>query len=193
MRAAFRVSGFTRLYVGLTASMLGDSIMLLTFSMWVKTLTGSNGLAGLTFFFMVIPSLFAPFMGVWIDRVRRRPLLVWGNLASAVMVLPLLLVRDAGDVWVIWVVAFLYGISFVVCPPPQRAAKEMVPDDPRRCQRQPADDPGQPDVRTSVRLDQGAAVLDALRPSLRGQNRGEDRDESPMLQAKAGLRYLVGC
>ena len=62
-------------------------------TLWVKTLTGSNAMAGLTFFFMVIPSLFAPLMGVWLDRVRRKPFLVWGNVASAVMVLPLVLVR----------------------------------------------------------------------------------------------------
>jgi MFS family permease len=116
MRAAFRTPGFPRLYVGLTASMVGDSIMLLVLSMWVKTLTGSNAQAGLTFLFMVLPSLLGPLMGVWLDRVRRKPFLVWGNLASALMVLPLLLVRDAGDVWLIWLVAFLYGISFVVLP-----------------------------------------------------------------------------
>ena len=101
MKAAFTTPGFTRLYAGLTASMVGDSILLLVLSMWVKTLTGSNAMAGLTFFFMVIPSLFAPLMGVWLDRVRRKPFLVWGNVASAVMVLPLVLVRDEGDVWII--------------------------------------------------------------------------------------------
>jgi MFS family permease len=130
MKQAFRTPGFTRLYTGLTASMLGDSIMLLTLSMWVKTLTGSNALAGLTFFFMVVPSLFAPVIGVWIDRVRRQPFLVWGNLASAVMVLPLLLVRDAGDVWIIWLVAALYGVSFIVLPAALNGLlKDLLPDD----------------------------------------------------------------
>lgn len=116
MRRAFAQPGFTRLYAGLTTSNLGDSIMLLVLSMWVKTLTGSNAQAGLTFFFMVIPALGAPLLGMWVDRMRRKPLLVWGNLASAVAVLPLVLVRDAGDVWLIWLVAFLYGVSFVVLP-----------------------------------------------------------------------------
>ena len=130
MKAAFTTPGFTRLYAGLTASMVGDSIMLLVLSMWVKTLTGSNAMAGLTFFFMVIPSLFAPLMGVWLDRVRRKPFLVWGNVASAVMVLPLVLVRDEGDVWIIWSVAFFYGISFVVLPAALNGLlKEMVPED----------------------------------------------------------------
>jgi len=130
MRKAFQLPGFTRLFAGLTTSMLGDSVMLLVLSMWVKTLTGSNGAAGLTFFWMVVPALFAPLYGMYIDRVRRKPLLVWGNVVSALMVLPLLLVADAGDVWVIYVVAFLYGISFIVLPAGLNGLlKEMIPGD----------------------------------------------------------------
>jgi MFS family permease len=130
MRRAFQLEGFTRLFAGLTTSMFGDSVMLLVLSMWVKTLTGSNGAAGLTFFWMMVPALFAPLYGMYIDRVRRKPLLVWGNVISALMVLPLLVVRDAGDVWIVYVVAFLYGISFVVLPAGLNGLlKEMVPGD----------------------------------------------------------------
>ncbi|HEX3223847.1 MAG TPA: MFS transporter [Nocardioides sp.] len=130
MRQAFRQPGFTRLYVGLTTSMFGDSVMLLVLSMWVKTVTGSNAQAGLTFFFMVIPALFAPLMGVWIDRVRRKPLLVWGHVASGVGVLPLALVRGADQVWIIWAVAFLYGVSFIVLPAALNGLlKELLPDE----------------------------------------------------------------
>ena len=130
MRQAFRQPGFTRLYVGLTASMFGDSMMLLTLSMWVKTITGSNAQAGLTFFFMALPALAAPAMGIGIDRVRRKPLLVWGHLVSAVMVLPLVLVRGAGQVWIIWVVAACYGVSFIVLPAGLNGLlKELVPDE----------------------------------------------------------------
>jgi MFS family permease len=129
MRKAFRQDGFTRLFAGLSTSMFGDSVMLLVLSMWVKTLTGSNGAAGLTFFWMVVPSLFAPLYGVYIDRIRRRPLLVWGNVVSALMVLPLLAVREAGDIWIVYAVAFLYGISFVVLPAGLNGLlKEMIPE-----------------------------------------------------------------
>lgn len=130
MRAAFRQPGFGRLFAGLSTSMLGDSIMLLVLGIWVKTLTGSSAMAGFTFFFMCLPAIFAPLAGVWLDRVRRRPLLVWGNLASAVAVLPLLLVRDAGDVWIIYLVAAFYGVSFVVLPAGLNGLlKELVPEE----------------------------------------------------------------
>jgi MFS family permease len=104
--------------------------MLLVLSMWVKTLTGSNALAGLTFFFMVLPALGAPLLGVWVDRLPRKAILVWGNFASALAVLPLVLVRDEGDVWLIWAVAFLYGVSFVVLPAAVNGLlKDLLPDD----------------------------------------------------------------
>src|SRR4051794_7422520 len=110
--------------------MFGDSVMLLVLSMWVKTITGSNAQAGLTFFFMVIPALFAPLMGIWIDRVRRKPLLVWGHVASGIGVLPLVLVRGADQVWVIWAVAMLYGVSFIVLPAALNGLlKELLPDE----------------------------------------------------------------
>src|SRR6478672_8055571 len=130
MRQAFRQPGFTRLYAGLTASMFGDSAMLLALSIWVKTLTGSNAKAGLTFFFMVIPALFAPLLGTWIDRLKRKPLLVWGHVASGIGVLPLVLVRGPGQVWLIWSVAVLYGVSFVVLPAALNGLlKELMPEE----------------------------------------------------------------
>jgi MFS family permease len=129
MRRAFKQQGFARLFAGFSTSMLGDSVMLLVLSMWVKTLTGSNGAAGLTFFWMMIPTLFAPLYGMYIDRIRHKPLLVWGNVISALMVLPLLAVREAGDVWIVYAVAFLYGISFVILPAGLNGLlKEMIPE-----------------------------------------------------------------
>lgn len=116
MRAAFRTTGFKRLYAGLAASMLGDSLMLIVLSMWVKKLTDSNGAAGLTFLWLTIPALLAPLFGYVVDRVPRRAFLVAVNLGSALAMMPLLLVRDASDVWIIYTVAFFYGVSFVVVP-----------------------------------------------------------------------------
>ncbi len=130
MREAFRRPGFTRLYAGLTTSMFGDSVMLLVLSMWVKTITGSNAEAGLTFFFMAIPMFLAPLMGIGIDRVRRKPFLVWGHLVSGVMVLPLVLVRGAGEVWIIWAVAAYYGAAFIALPAALNGLlKELLPDE----------------------------------------------------------------
>ena len=130
IRAAFRVPGFARLFGGLAASMVGDSLMLIVLSLWVKTLTGSNGAAGLTFLAMTSPALVAPLLGYVVDRVPRRTFLVWANLASAVAMLPLLRVHDAGDVWIVYAVAFCYGVSFVVVPAALNGLlKDMLPEE----------------------------------------------------------------
>jgi MFS family permease len=129
MRAMFSQPAFRRLFAGMTTSMFGDSVMLLVLSMWVKSLTGSNAKAGLTFFWMVVPALVAPLFGLYVDRLPPRRVLAWGSLASAVAVLPLTLVRDAGDVWIVWGVAFLYGISMIVLPAALNGLlKEIVSD-----------------------------------------------------------------
>jgi MFS family permease len=128
--AAFRQRGFPLLYSGLLASMVGDSLMLIVLAVWVKDLTGSNGAAGATFFWLAVPSLAAPLLGLLVDRLRRRTVLIWGNIASALAVLPLLLVHTRADVWIVYAVALLYGVSFVALPAALNGLlKEMVPDD----------------------------------------------------------------
>jgi len=130
VKAAFGQPGFRLLFSGLLASMVGDSLMLIVLAVWVKDLTGSNGAAGLTFFFLAIPALVAPLIGMVVDRFRRRTLLFWGNLVSAFAVAPLFLVHDRDDVWIIYLVAFLYGISFIALPAGiSGLLKEMLPEE----------------------------------------------------------------
>jgi len=130
MKAAFHQRGFGLLFAGLFTSMLGDSLMLLVLAIWVKGLTGSNGAAGLTFFFMALPALCAPVAGMFVDRAKRRTVLIWGNLATALAMAPLLLVHDKDQVWIIYCVAVLYGISWVVLPGALNGLlKELLPED----------------------------------------------------------------
>jgi Na+/melibiose symporter-like transporter len=51
----------------------------------------------------------APLAGLVVDRVRRKPLLVAANLASAVGVCALLLVHSEHQIWLIYLVMFGYG------------------------------------------------------------------------------------
>lgn len=111
-----------RVYLaGQVCSLFGDSALLLVLAIWVKELTGSAGRAGLVFFVFGLGTLLGPLTGVVIDRVRRRPLLVVANLASAVAILPLLAVSHAGHAWLIYLVAFFYGVSYVVITAGQSA------------------------------------------------------------------------
>ena len=64
---------------------------------------------------------FLPFLlvalpaGVWVDRMRRRPILVVGDLSRALLLgsIPLAYAFDALTVWQLYVVAFLVGIATV--------------------------------------------------------------------------------
>jgi MFS family permease len=102
----------TRVYLlGQSCSLFGDTAMWLALGIWVKELTHSNAAAGLTFFFYAFASLLSPLAGMLVDRVRRRPTLIVVNFVSAAGVLVLLLVHAAADVWIIYLVMFLYGLA----------------------------------------------------------------------------------
>lgn len=116
-----------RVYLaGQALSILGDSALWLAAGIWVKTLTGSNAMAGLTFFFFVAPTLASPLAGLVVDRVRRRPLLVATNLVTGAFVLLLLLVHGRGQVWLIWAVMAGYGLSYTVLGSAQSALLTVI-------------------------------------------------------------------
>jgi MFS family permease len=120
-----------RLYLGgQTLSILGDSALWLAMAIWVKTLTGSSSAAGLVFFAFALPQLLAPLSGMLVDRVRRRPLLIAVNLATGVAVLPLLAVRGAGDVWIVYAVMVVYGAAYTLLDAGGSAlVRAAVPDE----------------------------------------------------------------
>jgi hypothetical protein len=96
---------------GWTASQFGDWAMIIVLAVWAKSLTDSNASAGLVFFALAAPSIFAPLAGLVVDRVRRRPLLVGVYSIEAVVVLGLLVVHDRGDVWILYAMAVFTGTA----------------------------------------------------------------------------------
>lgn len=118
------------LFAGQSVNMLGNSAMLVVLGIWVKDLTGSSGAAGLIFLLLGATSFLAPVTGLVVDRFSRRwVLIINDSITGAAMVL-LLLVHNRGGVWVIYVVAGIYGTSGQV----YRAARgglihSMVPDE----------------------------------------------------------------
>lgn len=114
MRELFRIRDARVLFLGWGLSMFGDSAMFLVLGIWAKDLTHSNAAAGLVFFVLVLPSLLAPLAGLVVDRVRKKPLLIGVNCVMAAAVLLLLFVHDRGDLWLIYVVAGLYGAAGVI-------------------------------------------------------------------------------
>jgi MFS family permease len=113
---------------GQACSSFGDSALWLATAVWVKSLTASSGAAGLVIFFYMAPMLLAPVSGLLVDRRRRRPLLIATNAITGCAVLLLLLVHGAGQLWLIYAVMVLYGLSRSVLSAGQSALlATMIP------------------------------------------------------------------
>lgn len=122
------------LLAGETLSMFGDRAMFLVLAVWAKSLTGSSAAAGLVFFVFALPSLAAPLGGYVIDRLPRRAVMIVTDCFAAAAVLLLLAVHDRSDVWLIYVVAGLYGAASSVFSSAQSALltvmlpRDLLPD-----------------------------------------------------------------
>ncbi|MEU9434480.1 MFS transporter [Streptomyces sp. NPDC048252] len=116
--AASSVSGF------------GTSALWLASGVWVKDLTGSNGLAALSVLALWVPTLLGPPLGTLADLLPRKPLLVALNLGPAALLLTVLAVDSAGRLWLLWAVLFLYGAASVVADAAESAlvAAAVVPE-----------------------------------------------------------------
>ncbi|HLZ68971.1 MAG TPA: MFS transporter [Dehalococcoidia bacterium] len=99
------------LLAGQMLSLFGDRAMFLVLGIWVKALTGSNAAAVLVFFAYTAPALGAPLAGLLVDRVRRRPLMITTDLVIGASMFLLLLVHSRDQVWLIYMVALLYGCA----------------------------------------------------------------------------------
>ena len=130
MRELLRRREARLLLAGQTLSFFGDSAMFLVLGIWAKDLTGSNAAAGLVFFVLALPQLGEPLAGWVVDRLPRRPVLMAAHAFLGAAVLLLLLVHDRGDLWLIYLVAFLYGAGGAFSVPARAGLlKAMLPDE----------------------------------------------------------------
>ncbi|GGQ40240.1 hypothetical protein GCM10010279_57110 [Streptomyces mutabilis] len=96
---------------GVVVSGFGTSALWLAAGVWVKDLTGSDGLAALCMLAMWAPTLVGPALGTTADRVRRKPLPIAANLLPAAL-LPALCAVDSPDaLWLLFAVLFGYGVA----------------------------------------------------------------------------------
>jgi MFS family permease len=120
---------FRWLLFGMSLSSFGDSAMYLSLSIWAKDLTGSNAAAGAIFLAQGLPTLAAPATGYWVDRVRRKALLIGVNSAAGVAVLSLLFVHSESQIWLIYAFSTFYGVVAIIIGPAQAGMlKDMLED-----------------------------------------------------------------
>ncbi|MBF8188014.1 MFS transporter [Nonomuraea sp. K274] len=128
MRGALASPPFRRLLGAWTIGSLADSALYLTLGVWAKDLSGSSSAASLIFLALAAPVVLFPLIGLLADRVNRKPLLVWANLAGALVATTLLTVQTAGQLWLLYGVAFAYGTLGLVNSAAQTGlVRDMLP------------------------------------------------------------------
>ncbi len=99
---------------GVVISGFGTSALWLASGVWVKDLTGSDGLAALCMLAMWAPTPAGPLLGTLADRMRRRPLLIATSLLMAGLLLTLVTVDSPRGLWLLYAVLFVYGAAGAV-------------------------------------------------------------------------------
>jgi MFS family permease len=113
---------FRRLWYGQVVSQLGDWFDSIALFALLLRLTGSGQAVGMLMVAQFLPSaIVGLFAGVVVDRLPRKLVMILSNLGSAALVLLFLLVRDASQVWIIYIVAIL-KMSLVAFFDPARTA-----------------------------------------------------------------------
>ena len=116
-RSLFRHRDFVRLWTAETISQFGTQVTLLALPLIAATTLNVTpfefGLLGtiefLPFILLSLPA------GVWVDRLRRRPILIAGDLvrAAALLSIPIAFALDALTIWQLYLVGFINGCATV--------------------------------------------------------------------------------
>jgi MFS family permease len=103
-----RNAAFRRLWYSQIVSQLGDWLDSIALYALVYHLTGSGQAVGALMVAQFLPStILGLWSGVLIDRMSRKRLMILADIGRAALVLPLLLVREPGQIWMIYVIVVL--------------------------------------------------------------------------------------
>lgn len=95
-----------RLWFGVVISLFGDWFNTLAIYRIVQDESGSPFALAIAFLTKLLPlALASPIAGVLVDRWDRRKVMIGADLIRAVLVLGFLLVRDSGDLWLLYLLA----------------------------------------------------------------------------------------
>ncbi|HMN59163.1 MAG TPA: MFS transporter, partial [Anaerolinea sp.] len=126
-RRLFRNRNFLALWIGQMISFVGDYFVMLAVPIAINRLTGSAMMVGLSFIAAAIPALLlGPVAGVFIDRWDRRKVMIISDGMRALLVLLMLLVRSADQVWIFYLANFLVACTSQFFMPARNAVLPLV-------------------------------------------------------------------
>lgn len=132
--AILEIKAFRDLWIGQTASQLGDSVYFLVFLFVADKVSEDPKVVGIVAVLMAIPFvIFGPLAGIAADRIDRRLLMIWSDFSSFLIVL----VLGVYTIWfplpsipVLCVAAFfLSTVNTFFMPARSAAIPRLVPED----------------------------------------------------------------
>jgi MFS family permease len=113
----WRHSDFVKLWTASTISLFGSQVSMIAIpAIAIITLKVSPFEAAMLGFFEMLPFiLFTLPAGVWVDRLRRRPILIAGDIGRAIALstIPIAFAAGALTIWQLYLVGFVTGIMTV--------------------------------------------------------------------------------
>jgi MFS family permease len=127
MLTALRIPGVRRLGAAGLLSETGDWMLLIALPVYVLQLTGSAFTTATVLVLELVPTVLAgPFVGLLVDRCERWRLMSLVAAAQALLLLPLLAVEDAGDLWVVYLVVVAQSLLGTVIEPARAVAAAAI-------------------------------------------------------------------
>jgi MFS family permease len=124
---ALRIRDFRLLCFARLVSLLGSWLLVVAVPAYVFTLTGSLVATGLTLAAEFLPPvLLGPVAGVLVDRWDRRRLMIGADVVRAAAVALLLLAREPGDIWLVYLALAAESVGTVVFRPAAQAHTPAV-------------------------------------------------------------------
>ena len=107
MISILRQRNFGLLWFGQVISVAGDWVLFASLAFYVYALTGSVLASGAMMIVSTVPRVvLGSVAGVFVDRWDRRGTMIAADLGRALVLLPLLAVHTAGDMWIVYLAAF---------------------------------------------------------------------------------------
>jgi MFS family permease len=130
MIATLRQRNFALLWTAGLVSLTGDWAFYAAMPIFILDRTGSAFQSGLVWAAIALPGIFiGPFAGVYVDRLDRRRIMLFGNIAQAAAASILLLIGGAEGVWIAMAVLLIQSSLYAVYSPAESALLPTLVDD----------------------------------------------------------------
>ena len=131
MVTVLRNRDFLALFLSQLISKVGDNFAVVASLVLINELAARSGLAVVVIATaMTIPQLFALASGVFVDRFSRKTVMVVTDLLRAGFVLLALLVNEAGDLYILYLTAFvIMGLGAMFVPARNASIPNVVPEE----------------------------------------------------------------